>query len=49
MGQIAVIRKRIREWVKMTHENAVFAGGLRVATATLTCGKGKNAIKIARI
>ena len=49
LREIAMIRKRIRKWVKMTHVSTYFAGGLRVRTASLTCYKSKTALKTPRI
>ena len=49
LREIAMIRKRIRKWVKMTHVSTLFADGLRVSTATLTCDKSKTALKTPRI
>ena len=49
LREIAMIRKRIRKWVKMTHVSTLFADGLRVVTASLTCDKSKTAPKTPRI
>ncbi len=49
LREITMIRKRIRKWVKMTHVSTLFAGGLLVRTASLTCDKSKTVTKTPRI
>ena len=49
LRKIAMIRKRIRKWVKMTHVSTLFADGLLVRTAALTCDKSKTVPKTPRI
>ena len=49
LREIAIIRKRIRKWVKMTHVSTFFTDGLRVRIASLTCDKSETALKTPRI